>query len=354
MSGYGYRMRHSFRENRLAQSGCPAWESTDKVSGSNCTTSGQACQQYFDPCYCPADSSFPEAYMVYPGYFEYTCTNNNGQLTWTNEFGVDGACSPSCSDTPLCDPGQNAYTLPQSGVSATPSGKITCGTNVSNCYICAPPGPITFPSGSSATVNISVHCTANAKSATYFSAVESNSATITKSNFGGVPQDLIVTVTAKNNDSGTVRYEWCDNNNHYGTWYETWQATPTNVAPVTQTCASGQQSFFLPQSSSQIPTDVGAPTLSCANNGASTCQICAPTNPITKSGSFTVSILCSKSSWSANWKSYSSTLKISGTFNKVSPQNFTATVSGQGSGWARVEWCDSNNKYGSWISDIKL
>jgi len=351
-SGSSYRMRHSFREKRLAQTGCPTWESTDKIAGTNCTINGQSCAQTFDPCYCPASDVFPEAFMLYPGYFEFTCTGN--PLTWANEFGVDGACPPECSNTPLCDPGQIAYSLPQPGVNVVPTGQITCGTNVSDCYICAPPGPVNLPAGlPSSTINISVHCTPDPKTQTYFSAVYSNTATITKAYFSGVTNDLIATVNARNNDSGTIQYEWCDKNNHYGSFYLTFQGVP--APPVPKTCAAGQQSFYLPQPAAQIPVDVGAPSLSCASNGISSCQVCAPPTTVNIPSNFMVSMLCGKSIMHANFKGYSSTIKLNGNFGANPPKNYTATVTGQAgdSGWVRVEWCDNSNKYGAWVVSMK-
>jgi len=178
----------------------------------------------------------------------------------------------------------------------------------------------------------------------------------------GKTSDLIVSVGALTpQDQGSVRYEWCDSNNHYGSWtvnFKGKKRAPLNTAspspspspstPVSQQCAQGQSLFVLPQQQSQIPADLGSPSLTCANPGTSTCSLCAPPTPVPSSGgTFMFSVLCQQLNAHSNWKGYSP-ITVKGSY--LSPSlNYTATVTGGGSGWQLFEWCDSKGQYGSYV-----
>jgi len=297
--------------------------------------------------------------MMYPGTMHYSC---NSSLLWESQWGVSGACAPPCVYQPLCDPGQSPYFLPQPSVNLPPSGNLQCGTNYSDCYICAPPSPLNILSLTSSTsFNISIHCSADAKKRTYFSGTYRGTAMIDKAQFVGDTNDLLVTVSAKGNDTGTVRYEWCDKRNHYGSWIVFFQAVPLppvtspTVSPIflEKQCGPGQAAFFLPQNQISIPKDLLAPYLSCSQPGLSLAQVCAPASPVPPGNTFMISILLGKKAQHADWVGYTA-MNVVGSFSAVSPKNYTGTFTGgpTAAGWLRVEWCDTSDRYGSFISAL--
>jgi hypothetical protein len=298
---------------------------------------------------------------------------------------VDGACGGNCQEEPICAPGQVASFLPQPGIPANQARSAyflsiapNCGNNISDCYICAPPNPITTSPPSNSTIfNISVHCKNKPKQGWAFSGQWSGNANINKQDFIGPNADLQVLVSAGGNGMGVVRFEWCDNN-HYGSYFASFQAPPlppppteSRVTPPTSSpggaappkqCATGQQPYFLPQPNNQIPIENRPPQLTCKQPGISKCQICSPNpanpRPVKNPAPFMISILCGKLSWGADWQGYSAgpklTVSLKGSFSDTPPRNYTATLTGVSGdyGWLRIEWCDNKDKHGQWFLPI--
>jgi len=141
---------------------------------------------------------------------------------------MSGACVSL--PTQQCSSGSSQYYLPQTNDLPLPTNmgppRVTCsGTGTSYCSICAPTGRLNVPCGSAYTsFNISVRCYGNKKSsyASWGASAPSCSFNYT---WGAWPNDDITCTvkTTYTSDHGWVRYEWCDDQNNYGSWVTQFQ-----------------------------------------------------------------------------------------------------------------------------------
>jgi len=180
--------------NGASPSGCKAGQTT-----ANCSVTCQCVNgQWGCVDTCPAVLAQPPCTLVPPAVRQW----------------------PTCCDTISC-PGSNcSKNLPQSTALPFPypawlqnpftqPAAVTCGTATSTCVVCAPNAPLAAGS-----FTITSGCTPDPR-AVYLSWAGSGTPSITGS-FQGMGYSG--TLSKSSGDYGWIKYEFCDQNNAYGSW----------------------------------------------------------------------------------------------------------------------------------------